>query len=251
MASLRIVPSLRRLVHVVPRLPRAAALAANGIPGLYLAAGFAQAWTDYQTYLTTQLLLRTAGTEYESSKPFYITKAAAQRPEATAVFHYALQAHNNHLFVEQMLPLSEPTHPLKLLVAKVEQQFGSMEVLREQMVAAAAGLVGQGWVFLVEDKTRRLRILQCHNEGSPYIEGRHQEVELNGPVLGAVWEELEATRQQVAGGEREYKLPLIALSAWEHLYLEDYGVAGRARFLAATWDALNWDVVNNRLYSFE
>ncbi|KAL8714676.1 MAG: hypothetical protein Q9220_001625 [cf. Caloplaca sp. 1 TL-2023] len=39
---------------------------------------------------------------------------------------------------------------------------------------------------------------------------------------------------------------LLGVSTWEHVWLRDWGVAGKRKFLEAWWDKIDWEVVLER-----
>ena len=39
--------------------------------------------------------------------------------------------------------------------------------------------------------------------------------------------------------------PLLCLNTWEHVWLTDYGIDGKRRYVEAWWDRINWTVVSN------
>ncbi|ODQ80520.1 hypothetical protein BABINDRAFT_170945 [Babjeviella inositovora NRRL Y-12698] len=241
-----------RSVHVVPTLKNQQALMDNGLTGLYSPTGFKVAWTDYQQFLTLNLTMATVGTEYELKKPFDIVVMSSMKAHESTAFHYASQAHNNHLFFEQLCDsASNRSAPSRTLLAKLESSFGSLDAFRNEFLLAADTLMGQGWVFLVEDKSKRVRIMTCNNDGTPYADGRHHEHDLNGPIDEAAYEFVTNTKQGLQAGDRQFNLPLVCVNVWDHAYIQDFGVNGKADYLEAFWKALNWDVVNARLYSFE
>jgi len=51
----------------------------QGIPGLLSPQGYSTAWTNYQTYLLTNLTLLTNGTANETKKPFEILLNTAKQ----------------------------------------------------------------------------------------------------------------------------------------------------------------------------
>ncbi|KAL8965366.1 MAG: hypothetical protein Q9183_003887 [Haloplaca sp. 2 TL-2023] len=39
---------------------------------------------------------------------------------------------------------------------------------------------------------------------------------------------------------------LLCVSTWEHVWLRDWGIAGKRKFLEAWWDKIDWEIVYNR-----
>ena len=127
----------------------------------------------------------------------------------------------------------------------------------------AENAYGQGWIYLVEDKTKNLQFLQCNNDGVPYYFGKRQQLDLNGGIDELSFNSLAnlqkraAAASGVAGQEKsgvvvadedEQYLPILAINYWDYMYVEDYGVTGKNEYLSNLWDHLNWDVINKRLF---
>lgn len=119
------------------------------------------------------------------------------------------------------------------------------------MLTMAENAYGQGWIYLVEDKTKNLQFLQCNNDGVPYYFGKRQQLDLNGGIDELSFNSL-ANLQKRASGEEviedEQYLPILAINYWDYVYVEDYGVTGKNEYLNNLWDHLNWDVINKRLF---
>ena len=75
-----------------------------------------------------------------------------------------------------------------------------------------ATLFGSGWVWLSKDKDGKLVITQEPNAQNPVTKGL---------------------------------VPLLTFDVWEHAYYVDYQNR-RADHLAALWQIVNWDVVEQR-----
>lgn len=241
----------RRGLHAVPRLANAKQFAAHGIEGVYSPAGFQTAWLDYQKYLTTQLTMATIGTENEVRTPYQILLKTAKQTTEQHVFHYASQAHNNHMFFQQMAPKTEAqtTRPMRQLMDRLSHQgVKGLPALKQQMLDKALDQPGQNWVFLCEDADKNLKVIECKNDGTPYYYGKNQSVDLTGAIDDALFDHLEATKAQAAARAKDWTLPLLALNGWDHAYITDYGITGKAEFLERAWDCINWDVVNRRLF---
>ncbi|CDR44304.1 CYFA0S14e01838g1_1 [Cyberlindnera fabianii] len=232
----------RRLIHTVPRL-------STKLPGLYSEKGFQTAWTDYQTLLTTRLSQLTAGTADETRFPFHIAQIHAKDQTKQKVFNAASQAHNNHFFFQQLVsPENNTTRPSRQLEERIEARFGSLDGLKKELVAQSEKIIGQGWLFVVEDYTKQLDILALNNSGTPYHFAGNHALDLNGPISEGDYNELTAMQKDLAEGGQDYTLPLLAVSLWDQSYLVDYGVSGRKQYIEKVFDATNWDVVSSRVF---
>ncbi|KAK6461589.1 Manganese/iron superoxide dismutase [Scheffersomyces coipomensis] len=247
----RIIQTSRRSFHDVPVLKNQDQYVINGIEGLYSSHGFQSAWINYQKYLTLNLSLHTSGSENELKTPFQILLNTAKQTTEQHIFHYASQAHNNHLFMEQFIPKSEAekTRPSRLLLERLSyQDIPDLETFRERMLLLADSSFGQGWVFLVELPNKSLKIIRCNNDGTPYYYGKNQSLDLNGGVDEGSFEYLNGLKERAKNDERDYTLPILAINCWDQAYLNDYGVTGKADYLSNLWDCINWDVINKRLF---
>lgn len=220
----------------------------EGVPGLYTAKGFDTAWTQYQSYILDKLNKVTVDTDNESRIPFHILLNTSTKADEAHVFDYASQAHNNHVFFESLRsPIENKSQPSAQLEKRINAQFGSMEQFKEEFLATAESLHGNGWVFLVEDEGKNVGVFACYNGGSPYTAGRSQLADLNTLVsldTKRLMSDVEAT---VAAGMKNYNIVLLALNVWEYAYLEDYGFDKRA-YIERWWDSIDWDVVSSRLF---
>lgn len=94
----------------------------------------------------------------------------------------------------------------------IERDFGSFEAFKEEFVKKGATLFGSGWVWLSADKDGKLVITQETNAANPIQKGLK---------------------------------PLLTFDVWEHAYYLDYQNR-RADHLAALWQIIDWDVIENR-----
>ncbi|MFT8409017.1 superoxide dismutase [Liquorilactobacillus satsumensis] len=121
--------------------------------------------------------------------------------------------HANHtLFWESLTP-SFDTAPTGALLAKLETAFGSVAEFKKEFTAAAIGVFGSGWAWLVADAEGNLSILGLPNQDSPITSG---------------------------------KRPLLGLDVWEHAYYLKYQNR-RPEYIAAFWHIVNWEKVAQRL----
>ncbi|VEU20501.1 DEKNAAC101353 [Brettanomyces naardenensis] len=241
---------VKRGLHVAPRLPLQSQFAKEGISGLMSKEQFNTAWIEYQDYLTKNLSLRTVGTEFETRSPLSIVLSTARKQQLGPIFHYASQAHNNHLFFQQLAPSVTSQPAIKpALLSKINEQFTSLENFKNEFLFKADSLTGNGWVFLVETEDKTLKIIQCNNDGTPYFYGRNQSLDLNGAIDLSDYELLIANKEKTLENAKDYSLPLLCVNVWEQAYIEDYGVTGKADYLEKFWSCINWEVINKRVFS--
>lgn len=247
----------RRSIHTVPKLASIKELGAGGIPKIYSSNGFNTVWTDYQQYLCDKLTLATAGSSLESYYPFHVMLNTAKKPFQSNIFNLASAAHNNHLFIENILPVkeNETNQPSKLLLSRIRESFDmEWDELKEDIVKLTEKKVlGQGWFFLIENANKEIHYLFLQNNGTPYYFPRNQLFDLNVPISENEFSHMEKVRALLSSATkgqqvRDWSMPLIAINLWDQAYLNDYGVGKRQEYVRNVLDNLNWNVVNSRLY---
>lgn len=118
----------------------------------------------------------------------------------------------HQLFFENMGP-SIPTSPNVELMEQINRDFGSFEILKQQMTEVAKVVEGSGWCLLVwVPLFKKLEVLQCE---------KHQNSTLWGCKL------------------------LLVLDMWEHSYFLQYK-SDRSEYIKAFWNIVNWNEVNKR-----
>ena len=127
------------------------------------------------------------------------------------LFNNAGQVLNHTLYFEQFSNTPQPMSA-KLAVL-LEKNFGSVEAFKKEFEQKGVTLFGSGWVWLSADKDGKLVITQQKNAENPVTMG------LN---------------------------PLLTFDVWEHAYYLDYQNR-RADHLAALWQIVDWQVVEDRL----
>ena len=146
-----------------------------------------------------------AGTPYEGLRLEEVVKQSDG-----ALFNNAAQVLNHTLFFDALTADSGDI-PSELKSA-IERDFGSLEQFKSEFTAAATSLFGSGWVWLIEDKDGKLKIISTSNADCPMRKG------LN---------------------------PLLVLDVWEHAYYIDYRNR-RGDFVKDWWSIVDWDKVANR-----
>jgi Fe-Mn family superoxide dismutase len=150
------------------------------------------------------------GTDYENLDIEEII-AKARKEGNVAVFNNAAQAWNHDFFWKSLAPTGgKPGGQVKELV---ESAFGSIEDFKSKFAAAATGLFGSGWVWLVIDQGK-VKISSGSNADTP---------------VGTS------------------AVPLLTLDVWEHAYYLDYQNE-RGKFVDAFLDKLiNWNFADSNL----
>ena len=147
------------------------------------------------------------GTEWEELSLEDVVKQANG-----GVLNNAGQILNHELYFEQFIGPKEDNKPVGKLAEAIEKQFGSFEAFKEEFQKKGATLFGSGWVWLSSDKAGQLVITQEPNAANPV--------------------------------QKSLK-PLLTFDVWEHAYYLDYQNR-RPDHLAALWQIVNWEVIENR-----
>src|SRR3990167_6614197 len=115
--------------------------------------------------------------------------------------------HYNHsLFWQMLAPSGRPMSTD--LEAKITEDLGSVDSMKEQMIKAGLSRFGSGWAWLVNDLDK-LAVVSSPNQDNPIMEG---------------------------------KIPLLGIDVWEHAYYLRYKNM-RADYLEAIFKIINWEFV--------
>lgn len=233
----------------------------DGVPGLFSAGGYKMGWLDYQTMLVEKLNELTAGEIYEDKLPKDIAIEFARDPLNASLFNHASMAHNNHFFYKGLSTLPKKLDEIPTLKANLEASFGSIETLRTTLIETAAAMFGPGFVWLVwtEDAptsptaaprgTGSFKILNTYLAGTPYGEAhRRQNLDMATNDAGTFGAHSAAGRRDAAYGPGStHVVPVLCVNTWQHVWLYDYGVKGKRRYLSHWWDAIDWEAVKGQV----
>ncbi|MFW6181439.1 MAG: superoxide dismutase [Spirochaetota bacterium] len=123
--------------------------------------------------------------------------------------------HYNHSLFWKVLAPQGGGKPSGHLLETIEKSFGGFDAFRERFSAAAAGVFGSGWAWLVADASGRLAVETSPNQDNPAMAGRR---------------------------------PLLGLDVWEHAYYLKYQNR-RPEYIEAFWNVVNWEQVAGNLRS--
>jgi superoxide dismutase, Fe-Mn family len=121
--------------------------------------------------------------------------------------------HSNHSFFWEIMGANMPDigkEPTDGVGKAINEAFGDFPSFKTQFAAAAAGVFGSGWAWLVIDENGKLAVTSTPNQDSPI--SKHQT-----PVLG--------------------------LDVWEHAYYLKYQNK-RPDYIDAWWNVVNWEAVS-------
>ncbi|MDR0741743.1 MAG: superoxide dismutase [Rickettsiales bacterium] len=145
-----------------------------------------------------------AETDYGKLSLAEIIVKSAKDPRDQKIFNNAAQVWNHDFFFKCMARDNGSSYPNRLA-----ENFASLEKFKEEFKAAALGVFGSGWVWLVGD-SGAYKIIAAPNADTPIARGIK---------------------------------PLLALDVWEHAYYVDYRNR-RADFVDAFLDHLvDWAFV--------
>ena len=131
-----------------------------------------------------------------------------------SVLNNAGQILNHNLYFGQFCASKADNAPKGKLAEAIVRDFGSFEAFKEAFQKGGATLFGSGWVWLSADKDGKLVITQEANAANPVQKGLK---------------------------------PLLTFDVWEHAYYLDYQNR-RPDHLAALWQIVDWEVVEQRMY---
>ncbi|WP_354680531.1 superoxide dismutase [Macrococcoides caseolyticum] len=161
----------------------------------------------HNTYLT-KLNDAVVGTEFENVSIEDLMKRIDEVPadKKTAVVNNGGGHYNHSLFWTLLAPGKEAKGEV---VDAIESKFGSLDAFKQEFADAAAGRFGSGWAWLVVNNGE-LEVTSTPNQENPLMEG---------------------------------KTPILGLDVWEHAYYLNYQNK-RPDYIAAFWNVVNWDKVN-------
>ena len=121
--------------------------------------------------------------------------------------------HFNHTMFWSLLT-SEKTFvaPSSFLLEKINRDFGSLDVMKEQFTNAAKTRFGSGWAWVIVDATGTLKVTSTPNQDVPFKEGK----------------------------------PILGLDVWEHAYYLNYQNR-RPDYITNFFKIVNWKKVEENL----
>jgi superoxide dismutase, Fe-Mn family len=136
----------------------------------------------------------------------------ANKDKDRRFFNNAGQAWNHELYWEQFAP-GGARSPEGRLLEQISVTFGSLDEMKNKLVASAGSVFGSGWTWLVQDGGK-IDIMNTAGGDGPLTSG---------------------------------KTALIAIDVWEHAYYLDYENRRPDHVKAVLDNIINWDVVASRL----
>ena len=153
-----------------------------------------------------------AGTEHESKSLEELVRNAGTISPAV---RNNGGGHWNHTFFWESLAPNSGGQPSGTVATAITEAFGSFDAFKEKFNAAGTTRFGSGWAWLIV-KDGKLEVSSTPNQDNPLMDV----AETKGtPVLGC--------------------------DVWEHAYYLKYQNR-RPEYLAAFWNAVNWNKVTER-----
>jgi len=136
----------------------------------------------------------------------------ANKDKDRRFFNNAGQAWNHELYWEQFTP-GGARSPENRLLELISVTFGSLDEMKNKIVASASVVFGSGWTWLAQDGGK-IEIMNTAGGDGPLTSG---------------------------------KTALLAIDVWEHAYYLDYENRRPDHVKAVLDNIVNWDVVASRL----
>lgn len=118
--------------------------------------------------------------------------------------------HINHSFFWTILGPNAGGEPKNEVGEAITKTFGNFDQFKAEFLKAALGRFGSGWAWLNLDQNKKLIISSTANQDSPLS---------------------------------DKQIPLLGIDVWEHAYYLKYQNR-RADYIAAFWNVVNWNKVN-------
>ncbi|MCW8870947.1 MAG: superoxide dismutase [Proteobacteria bacterium] len=147
------------------------------------------------------------GTEFENMS----LEEIIQKSDG-GIFNNAAQTWNHTFYFNGFSP-DGGGEPSGELADKINHAFGSFDDFVKKFNETGLATFGSGWVWLVQDNSGDLKIVNSFNAGNPMTDGYH---------------------------------PLLTCDVWEHAYYVDTR-NDRGAYIKNFWNIVNWDFVANNL----
>ena len=159
----------------------------------------------HKAYVDKTLEL-TRGTELEGKTLEEIIVAASADPAKKVLFNNAAQVWNHDFYWKSLAPAGKVALPAELK-DRLENDFGSLDEFKKQLVNAGMAQFGSGWAWVIL-KDGKLSIDKTPNAEEPWSQNR---------------------------------FAVLMLDVWEHAYYLDYQNKRQAYLEAVVDQLLNWD----------
>jgi Fe-Mn family superoxide dismutase len=120
--------------------------------------------------------------------------------------------HWNHTFFWLLMSPDGGGEPDGALKDAIDQAFGNVDTMKQQVNEAGVKRFGSGWTWVVRGADGSLSVESTPNQDTPLMEG---------------------------------KTAILGIDVWEHAYYLKYNNR-RPDYLTAWWSVVNWDTVQER-----
>src|SRR4029079_4437106 len=151
------------------------------------------------------------GTEWADKPVEEVLQNLSSLGDKEAAVHNNAGGHANHSFFWEIMSPDGGGEPDGDLAAAINDKFGDLDSLKEEVKAAGVGQFGSGWAWLVHDGSG-LAVTSTANQDSPISAGQ---------------------------------TPLLGIDVWEHAYYLKYQNK-RPDYIDASWNVVNGDFVAER-----
>jgi Fe-Mn family superoxide dismutase len=125
--------------------------------------------------------------------------------------------HYNHSMFWTIMKPGGGGAPQGVIAEAINADLGGFDALKDAFNKAGAGRFGSGWAWVIIGSDGKLAVTSTPNQDNPLMSGL-----VDAPGF-----------------------PVFGNDVWEHAYYLKYQNR-RPDYLAAWWDTLNWDAINNR-----
>ena len=189
-----------------------------------------------------------------------IIRHARDAHKAT-LFNHASMAYNNHFMFSSLAP--NPHAPSTEFLKKINEDFSSLDSLRETFIATANAMFGPGFTWLIKrEPLKKLSILNTYIAGSPFPGAHYRQQPIDvatalpayksdigsksmpgeGSMVAGYLGDFSVSKRSFAPGGVDLT-PLTCASTWEHCWLMNHGLGGKRAYLEAFWESIDWRVV--------
>jgi len=135
---------------------------------------------DYQRGLLERLNDEVKDTPWQDQSVITTIKELAPKRERVVAFNYASEALNNSFFLDMLKPpgttsegaVQSHEHSIFRLADPITTSFGSLAGMKSAFSAAAMGMFGSGYVWLVHDYKMNLSVAATYGAGTMLIRSR-------------------------------------------------------------------------------
>lgn len=145
----------------------------------------------------------------------------------------------------------------------INESFDSPIAFRELLINRADVMFGNGYVWLVYSHGGGLAVFNTYNGGSPYSFQTQNNNKSNPSTTTttSTTTQSKRSRSSLYANANELRaqgmtydptapmqvLPILNINAMQHIYLPDYGVYGKLKFLSNAFNCIDWTMVEKRM----